>query len=102
MATNPQAEGKTKITFQVDEADKELAKQLAKESDLSLSEYVREAFDSAIQSHRIYKRVPFEQKIAAETPANYLSPDEILAERLNPRSLSDTKPTRESGNSASA
>lgn len=102
MATNPQAEGKTKITFQVDEADKELAKQLAKESDLSLSEYVREAFDSAIQSHRIYKRVPFEQKIAAETPANYLSPDQILAERLKPRSRSATSQARASGKSASA
>lgn len=56
MATNPQAEGQTRISLQISEEEKEQLTRLAKESNMTLSAYVRQVLIEAIDSDTTYAR----------------------------------------------
>jgi len=72
MATNPQAEGQTKISFQITEEDKRKLRELADASGMKLSEYLRHVIDSALseETHfRVVKSQPYLQ--VAENPQSF-------------------------------
>ncbi len=57
MATNPQAEGQTKISFQISEAEKADLQRLADRSGMKLSAYIRKVLENAIMSPIVFKVV---------------------------------------------
>lgn len=81
MATNPQAEGQTRINFQISNDEKAALQKLADASGMKLSAYIRKVLiEEGIQEHTIYETkktkpglyiIPepdLEQDIAAEPP----------------------------------
>ena len=56
MATNPQAEGQTKINFQISDSDKATLQRLADASGMKLSAYVRMVLEDAVAAKTVYTR----------------------------------------------
>lgn len=57
MGTNPQAEGQTKVSFQISEEDKERLRKLANASGMKLSEYLRRVIVSALSDEIRFETV---------------------------------------------
>ena len=72
MGTNPQAEGQTKISFQISEKDKEKLRKLADASGMKLSEYLRRVIDSALSDETQFRTVKSHSVLlVAESPQSY-------------------------------
>lgn len=56
MATNPQAEGQTRINFQISEVDRDTLIRLAEASGMKLSAYIRLVLEEAVAEELIFKR----------------------------------------------
>lgn len=74
MATNPQAPGQTKISFQISEEEKAELQKLADASGMKLSAYIRKVLLDAMAERTVYsvQRHPSGLALmAAEDPALY-------------------------------
>ncbi|MFA6959908.1 MAG: hypothetical protein WC205_04050 [Opitutaceae bacterium] len=76
MATNPQAEGQTKISFQISDAEKSTLQKLADDSGMKLSAYIRKVLLDAVADGVIFAHQKFsaaEFMAAAEGKGKYPS-----------------------------
>lgn len=66
MATNPQAEGQTRINFQISEVDRDVLIRLAEASGMKLSAYIRLVLEEAVAEELIFKRTPTTRGVTSE------------------------------------
>lgn len=68
MATNPQAEGMTKINFQLSAEEKEQVQRLADDAGVSMSLYIRRLLADHINSGKRYSLIATRGTLDAKPP----------------------------------
>ena len=89
MATNPQADGQTKIGFQISDEEKAALQKLADQSGMKLSAYIRMVLTQALREARIYRHqaIPLifaqsQEQMVAEDQAHYGASKRLLVGRV--------------------
>lgn len=97
MATNPQAEGMTKLTFQLSEDEKEQLKQLARAAGVTMSQYIRWMLSEHLQSGNSYRPSSLPTASAAMARATDDEPEEDVVDKFNLGGKRDTSKHRHEG-----